>query len=345
MNKLTFAVFADLHYKQDMYATTVADLEAVMQRAADAGAEFVLHGGDFCNDYPHSPEILKPYLENPAGLAVYGCYGNHELETSGTPMTFVTPCLSNRPVVWGTFDGKMGTGDIGYYYFDHNSYRFIVTDTNYSLRPDGCWEHNLTGSHCPARENTCWNSLGPDQLQWLEQTLKGAAAQDLHCIVISHVALNHRNGASPDATAVRALFRAINSRKPKTVYLAINGHHHTDSLSVEEDVIYFDVNAVRNAWWQSTDHNKYTEDAPTFPFIAYDDNGLPTGTATMRPLRSLRQGHHTLFTADPLSAILTVCEDGTLKIEGTASHWVADIAPDINLPEVTPCIRDRLIKL
>ena len=345
MEHLTIAVFADLHYKQEMYATTVDDLQAILDRAVACNAELLLHCGDFCNDYPHSPEILSPLLEGAHGLAAYGCYGNHELETAGTPMSFVTPHLTNRPVVWGTADGKIGDGSIGHYYFDHKSYRFVIVDTNYSLRPDGNWEHNLTGSYCPARENTKWNSLGPDQLQWLERTLQDAAEQDLHCIVVSHAALNDRKGVSPDGAAVREIFRRVNTQKPNTVFLVINGHHHTDGLSVQDGVVYFDVNAVRNAWWQATDHNKYTAETPTFPFIPYDDDGNPLAPAVQRPLRSLRQGNHTLFTADPLSAILTIAEDGRIEIKGTTSHWMADIAPDHPLLETSACIRDRSIKL
>ena len=108
MNRLKISVFADLHYKQDMYAATVADLEAVMQRAVDEQVELVIHCGDFCNDYPHSPEILKPYLES--ALPVYGCYGNHELEAQNNSMAVVTPLLCNADVVWGTDDGKIGDG-------------------------------------------------------------------------------------------------------------------------------------------------------------------------------------------------------------------------------------------
>ena len=344
MQPLKFLVFADLHYKQEMYASTVKNMEDIMHRAADAQAELVLHGGDFCNDYPGSPEIIRPYLQNPYGLAVYGCYGNHELETAGTAMTFVTPCLTNRDVVWGTADGSMGDGNIGYYYFDHKGYRFVVVDTNYSLRPDGAWEHNLTGSHCPARVNSAWNSLGPDQIGWLERVLNDAADKGLYCILLSHVALNHRKGESPDAAAVRALLRAVNTKRPQTVFLVINGHHHTDGLSVEDGVVYFDVNAVRNTWWQPTDHNQYGQDAPTFPFIPYDAEGNPTAPATERPLRSLRQGNHTLFTEDPLSALVTVGADGSVEIEGADSRWVADIGPDAPGPETVPFIRDRKIQ-
>ena len=162
--------------------------------------------------------------------------------------------------------------------------------------------------------------------------------------MLSHTALNNRKGQSPDAAAVRAIFRSVNAKRRKTVFLAINGHHHTDSLSAENGVIYFDVNAVRNAWWQATDHDKYGKDAPTFPFIPYDEAGNPTAPATERPLRSLRQGNHTLFTEDPLSAVVTVCEDGYIQIEGTDSRWVAGVGPDTPTDITVPFIRDRRVK-
>ena len=130
MTPLSFLVFADLHYKQDMYASTVNDLRTVLDRAAAEQVDLVLHAGDFCNDYPGSPEVVDLYWKNPHGLPVYGCYGNHELETAGTSMPFVTPRLTNRNVVWGTADGSIGDGSIGHYYFDRNGFRFVVTDTN-----------------------------------------------------------------------------------------------------------------------------------------------------------------------------------------------------------------------
>lgn len=56
---LSFLVFADLHYKQGMYASTVADLQAILDRAAEHKVDFILHAGDFCNDYPGSPETER----------------------------------------------------------------------------------------------------------------------------------------------------------------------------------------------------------------------------------------------------------------------------------------------
>ncbi len=344
MTDLTLAVFADLHYKQGMYASAVADLQAILDRAAACRADLVLHAGDLCNDYPGSSEVTALYLQNPHGLSVYGCYGNHELETKGTAMSFVTPHLTNREVVWGTPDGKMGDGSIGHYHFDRNGYRVIVTDTNYSLNEKGEWEHNRTGSYGAPAGNLRGHSLGPDQLLWLERTLTEAAHLRLRCIVVSHATFGPWRHPSPDAEAVRALFAKVNGTAPRTVIMAINGHYHTDGLSVEDGVIYFDVNAVRNAWWASTPHGRYGETAPTFPFVAYDDGGAPLGAATRRPLSSLSQGSRTLFTDAPLSAIVRIGND-TVEIEGTDARWIADLAPDTDRPEVIPCIRSRKIKL
>ena len=123
MSEIKFLFFSDLHYKKMMYATKVSDLEKIMERAKSENAEFVIHEGDFCNDYSRSPEILNVYLNS--GIGVFGVYGNHELETAGNTMQMVTPCLTNAPenIIWGTEDGKIGDGSIAYYYFDKEDSR------------------------------------------------------------------------------------------------------------------------------------------------------------------------------------------------------------------------------
>lgn len=95
---LKIALFSDFHYKKRMYPVKVSDLEKIFERAAANNVDLVLHAGDFCNDYAGSPEITDLYLNNPQGLAVYGVYGNHNLETVGNSMDNVTPCLGNREV-------------------------------------------------------------------------------------------------------------------------------------------------------------------------------------------------------------------------------------------------------
>ena len=67
MKQIKFALFSDFHYNEGRYISSVADLEAILKRANDAGVDFVLQAGDFCNNFPGSPEIFKTFLENEYG--------------------------------------------------------------------------------------------------------------------------------------------------------------------------------------------------------------------------------------------------------------------------------------
>ena len=133
--KIKFALFSDLHYRENLYLTSISDLDKILERANENDVDFIIHAGDFCNSYPESPEATSRYLNNKYNLAAYGIYGNHELEGC-TTMQIVTPLLNNREVVWGTPDGKIGDGSIAYFYFDINGIRIVCTDTNYSFNSE-----------------------------------------------------------------------------------------------------------------------------------------------------------------------------------------------------------------
>ena len=107
---LKFCLFADLHYKKGGYIITTADMEAILDRAAANDAEFMIHCGDFCNDYAGSPELLRLAYENKYVLALYGVYGNHELESepkSPCPMAAIPGpngmSVPIRPSIGATF--------------------------------------------------------------------------------------------------------------------------------------------------------------------------------------------------------------------------------------------------
>lgn len=345
-NAVRFLVFADFHYKKGMYAPTVGDLDAIMRRAAEEKVDFVLHAGDFSNDYTHSPEITSRYLKNAEGLAVYGVYGNHELESKGNVMPRVTPLLTNQisSVTFGTADGKLGSGDIAYYFFDQAGFRFIFLDNNYSLNPTtGKWEHNKEASWGPPAGNEKGNSLGPDQLLWLEKVLLDAAEKGLSCVLTSHSGYSGVWESAPDASEVRAIFRKVNTIRKNTVILAINGHYHTDHAKVVENVLYFDVNTAINGWWQPQREPHYT-DGQTYLFTDYDENGQPV-SVTEKPLASLSMSENTWFFASPLSAVVTVSRDGKIEIEGTETRWVYDLVPENVADGTRPAITSGCYQL
>ncbi len=335
---LTFTLFSDFHYKQGMYASTIADMQAILDRAKSSGSSFILSGGDFCNDFAGSPELMNCFLENNHNLPVYNVYGNHELE-AGNSMQFVTPLLTNdKNVIWGTKDGKIGDGSIGYYYFDNETFRIICTDTNYSYNPTkGEWEHNLTGSYGYPEGNTRGNSLGPVQLEWLEEVLIDAAETGKSCIIIGHDSFAGKfRSTSPDASAVKELYSKVNSMRKGTVMLSINGHIHANNFALVDDVLYIDTNATRNVVWRGNAQEHYT-DKHTFDYVEYDNNGNPVSTQK-KSLNELTMGKNTWFTQDPLSAIVKISQYGKITVEGSESRWIYGIDPPNPHSDETPLI-------
>ena len=326
---IRFTVFSDLHYKKHMYAATIgAMLDPIIERASGSGSEFILHAGDLCNDYRNSPEIISRLLDNKYDLPVYGVFGNHELESRGNTLDSVTPKLTNRPVI-----GR------NYYYFDLKGYRFVCLDTNYSLLDDE-WVHNTEASFGAPKGAQFENSLGPEQLDWLENVLTDAERQELRVITVSHAEFSGLNSPSPDAEKVRELFAKVNEKR-KTVILAINGHYHTDHLYERDGIFYFDCNTVQNGYWmpQTEQHYKHGQ---TYTFEDYQDGRL-IGTEQL-DLTTLSQAKNTWFFTKPLSAVITISGD-SISIDGSEAEWMYDLHPDDMIDGAKPMIESRELRI
>ncbi len=329
IKQLTFAVFSDFHYKKGMYASPIAGMQAIVDRAAQANVAFMIHGGDFCNDYKGSPELMNAYLKNNRNLPAYGVYGNHELESRGNIMPLVTPRLTNRPdsIVWATPDGKIGDGFIAHYYFESNGFRIICLDTNYSWNAEKKeWQHNTEASWGPPNGNSSGNSLGPKQLEWLEKVLLDAADKSIPCIVFSHVGYSAEWSSAPDTKKVREIFNKANAARQGTVLMAINGHLHTNHLKIIDNILFFDVNTTYNGDWQGGQKEHHYADGMTYEFIDYDQDGKPT-TTRQRNLTELGQAKNTWFFTDPLSAIVTIDSLGHIVIDGSKTTWRYNVIP------------------
>ncbi len=354
--ELTFTVFADFHYKAGMYSTSMADLREILKRADDSNSAFVVSAGDMTNDMLGSPELVNTFLGYKTSegdtLKAYNVYGNHELESTNNSMEVVTPTLTNDVnVVWG--DGTIGHDPedltIAYYYVDVDGFRMVFVDNQFSWNPnhiDGVvvgWEHSLTCSYGPplaadnatrgfdegaqAVANTNSSSLGPVQMAWLEEVLLDAAAKDIPCIVTGHAGYSGLGfgGGSSDAAQVREVYAKANAANPGTVIMSINGHIHTNNQGWNEGVFYFDVNTVRNNWWQSQGSNHYGPEH-TYMFEEYDAQGNLLGI-TEKSLGTLGMAAQTWFSEDPLSAVVTVNDAGVITIDGKESRWAYGIAP------------------
>ena len=330
---MKFLVLGDLHYKKNMYAATVAHLNTVMRHAYDDKVDFVIHTGDFCNDYMGSPELTDAYLNNKYQLPVFGIYGNHELESIGNTMEYVTPRLCNREVC---FNGD----DVGYWYFDTAEFRIIGLDTNYSFCEElKQWQHNLPASWGEPVGNKHAHSLSPSQLEWLDRTVAQACDNGLKVVVFSHAALSGLWHSSPDAESVRQIF----SKYPETVLMNVNGHLHTDHFCVRENIAYFDVNAVLNGAWYSSGAQHYNENHTFIREHLGDDDSI-IGTEVAR-LIDLSQGKNTWFFNTPLYAVVEITRDGNLSITGSKASWLHGVEPPWHNDAMKPEIPDRTVKL
>ena len=333
---LKIAIFSDFHYKKRMYPTRVSDLKQILDRAADNSVDFVVHGGDFCNDYAGSPELVDLYLNNPHGLPVYGVFGNHELESANNVIDSVAPCLCNREVNFA-FDGA------AHWYADlKEDLRLIGVDTNYYYwEEDAAWHHVQPAKVGPPSGALYGCTLGPDQFEWLESLIADAHAKKMKVIVLSHMAFGGDCWKCGDAQKVSEMF----AKYPKTVTLCISGHLHTDHFSVVDNIAYFDVNATRNAFWKRMEDYHYS-DSQTFELHDYDADGKEIGVSDMK-LNDLSQGRNNWATNDPLSAILTLDDDGNITIEGAKSDWMYGVQPPIEVPHpfIMPEIRSRKGKI
>ena len=325
--------------------TSIADMQAILDRAHNADVDLIIHAGDFCNDYNGSPELMNTYLNNTYGLTALGVIGNHEMETKGNNMKVVTALLNNREVIWGTEDGKIGNGSIGYFYYETNGFRIVCVDTNYSYNTTTkVWEHNGPATSGAPSANTSPGSLGPVQLKWLERTLMDAAAKDIPCIVVSHYSFSGVWSSSPDAASVRSIFKKANNARIGTVLMAINGHLHTNRAQIVDDVLYFDMNATRNVVWRSDKVEHYTDPGHTFKYIEYNSDGTPR-YVLKKSLNSLSMGKNTWFSADPLSAIVTVSTSGRINIDGMQSEWIYGVVPSNTSSAQGPVVLTKTFEL
>lgn len=346
MNSVKISLFSDLHYIEGYYACTPRHLEKILQRAADNNVDFVMQLGDFSNDYAGSPEMVQLYLKNAHGLSVYGIYGNHELEClhHGTAdpdaedsMLYVTPYLTNRPddVVWGTVDGKpMENGSIGYYYFEKNGFRFVCLDTFYSYNKEsGEWEHNRN-LYVRTKGNSPTEACGDVQRQWLERVLTDAAEKAIPCIVFSHPPfIRDWGGAVGDAEATYEVFQRVNAIRKGTVMACINGHLHTDHALIRDNILFLDINVVHNGFWKG-DGEPHYEEGQTFAYPKYDNEGRYLGTVS-KELTKLYAASKTWFFTEPLSAIVTITDDGTITVEGAETEWMYGVEPPAGYTKMT----------
>ncbi len=267
---MKFLLFSDLHYGPGLFKTLEWEaLHTFQRRAEETGCEMIIHAGDFCHRPLESEEFIKAY--NNFHIPSYHCLGNHDMD--GADMTD-TVRLYNMPN--------------DYYFFEKGGYRFIILNTSYIKDGDDFIKY----SHANYFRYPDRDMMPPIEIEWLRETIDSSS---LPCILISHVSFDRINGMKNRLEVLDIIDKA-NEKRPYSVLMCINGHHHRDYLSIMRGVIYYDVISASQDWIGP--HNGFSKEE-------------------CEKVLNLK---HTIAFNDPLHAIVTL-EGTTVTVEGMESSY------------------------
>lgn len=233
-DSIVFSLFADLHWREGDWAGCEERLDAIIRRAADEHAEFIIHCGDFCHDVAAARGMIAKYAAAP--IPAYNVMGNHEFE-----------CSSSLGEVLHAF--SMASN---YYSFDVRGFRFVALDNNYHRGADGKLKHYADESvwaKCHQDEM----AVPPEQVEFLRDAI--ATAPGPVC-VFSHASMHlpkECHGICNGAEIVRMADSLRNGRP----VLFFNGHHHRNELTVRSGLAFFDVNSASSLCWVDGEHHAY----------------------------------------------------------------------------------------
>lgn len=185
----------------------------------------------------------------------------------------------------------------GWYSFEKNGFRFVVLDPHYIMKEGVC---RRFFKRCSYKEEKLDRMLPPEQLAWLRKTVVGSPRP---CVVFSHESIERVRGGISNREEVLAIFAEANAKHPGTVRLVINGHEHKDYLRLLDGIAYLDLNSA--SYDIERNHKAYPEEFR----------------------RRCSAAGYVLTWNDPLSAVITLSQDGDMKIEGCESSFYLGVTP------------------
>ena len=193
----------------------------------------------------------------------------------------------------------------GYYYFDKNGFRFIVLDENY-CHVDGEDIPYSAGNYFKLGEYRDY--ISKEQIEWLEEVVMSSPYP---MVVFSHGSLQREDvhgGAVRNREDVQNIFRKAH-KSGKRILMCINGHYHVDYMRIYEHVCYFDVNSATmyTLCGKHEPHNKFGEEF----------HKRHPGSA------------HLVIYNEPLSAVVTLSDDGTIEIDGMKGSFFMGVSKDM----------------
>ena len=287
MSRIRFSAFADLHhYPGVFYSRAEERLEVIRRRAEKEQVDFVISLGDFCHNVRKSAHVIKQYSDFP--MPTYHTLGNHDADET----TFEEVLQAYRM-------------ENDFYFFDRNGFRFVFLNSSYLQMEDGSYVNYSLGNYFKHPEKREYFSQ--EEIDWLQEVLFDSP---FPCILFSHASLEResdgRDGSVHNKDVIMPIIREANRRAPGKVRMAINGHMHRNGLSIQEDVVYLDLNSTTFDWLPEP-HDYFPEEIT----------------------KEYNLARHTVIINDPVHAIIELDTDGTFKMEGMKSSFFMGITREM----------------
>ena len=185
-----------------------------------------------------------------------------------------------------------------FYAFDCKGFRIVVLNSCYYYK-DGSYLPYQDNDYRPYGGSRGW--IPPHELEWLKETLD---ASPYPCILIAHQSIERDTDAVFNAKEVLEVIDRANEKQHHKVLLVINGHRHRDYLRIRKNVAYLELNSASYDL-MDVSHNLF----PAELRAQYDD---------------IRR---TVIYNEPLHAIITVTDEGEIKIDGMEGSYFMGVDP------------------
>lgn len=186
-----------------------------------------------------------------------------------------------------------------FYTEDKGIFRIIALDTNYFINKKGEIEHYAASS----AYDKCHQKMAiitPEQIKMLAEALRTAKGP---CLIFSHNGLRPWEPAK-GITNHEEVSKTITENQ-RTPIMWVNGHFHRNSLRMGNGIAHFIINSSTSEW------------------LGGSHNGYPEEIMKKSPLVKRE-----LIYDKPVNAIVTVWEDGEVKIEGMKGKPFMDKYPE-----------------
>ena len=208
---------------------------------------------------------------------------------------FCVPKPANQPLmdIWNQYKGDkyhvIGNHDVdGGFTQDQVVSFWNAKDKYYSFDKNGYHFVVLNGNERPAGDTSKGypRSITETQRDWLRQDIDST---NLPVIVFCHQGIDNDMDGIKEGAMVRLVFERTNEKAGfKKVQLVLSGHNHEDYLNTYNNVHYLQVNSA------------------SYQFSHLKDNG-----------------YNFALTQDPLWAVLTIYDNGTMHVKGKQSTYKA----------------------